>query len=64
MYIHAPCFWQEKFMAEMEIVVKKKSTIRVTVDEQWVSEKEMKDDLGWTPWLGRTFASCVMRLCV
>jgi hypothetical protein len=32
----------------LEIVIRKKNTHKVTVDEQWVSEKEMKDDLGWT----------------
>ena len=39
---------QEKFIATLEIVIRKKSSYKVTVDEQWVSEKEMKDDLGWT----------------
>lgn len=46
---HALCLFQDKFVSELEIVVKKRSSVSVTIDEQWASEKEMRDDLGWTP---------------
>jgi hypothetical protein len=36
----------------LEIVVRKKKMMTVWVDEQWLSEKEMKDELKWSPWLG------------
>ena len=40
---------QEAFITQLEIVVKKKNMQTIWVDEQWCSEKEMKDDLKWTP---------------
>ena len=49
---------QEKFVATLEIVVRKKSSHKVTVDEQWVSEKEMRDGLKWDK-----FPDC-MRICL
>ena len=39
---------QEKFIDQLELVVKKKNTQKVWVDEQWLTEKEMKDDLKWS----------------
>ena len=39
---------QDAFISQLEIVVKKKNAMTVLVDEQWCSEKEMKDDLGWS----------------
>ncbi|CAK9117801.1 unnamed protein product [Durusdinium trenchii] len=38
----------EGFIATLEIVVKKKSSMTLIIDEQWLSEKEMKDDFGWS----------------
>ena len=49
---------QEKFTAELEIIVINKKTIKVTVTEEWCSEKEMKDDHGWTAYL-ESNVSCV-----
>lgn len=42
---------QAIFVNRLEIIVKKKKTIAMRVEEQWVSEKEMKTDLGWSPTL-------------
>ncbi len=42
---------QDKFLAELEIVVKKRSTQRMVIEEEWLSEKEMKDDYGWSTYL-------------
>lgn len=39
---------QNAFLLQLEIVVKKKASVKVTRDWQWVSEKEMRDDLGWS----------------
>ena len=36
-------------MARLEIVVTKKASTKVTIDGGWYSEKEMRDDLKWTP---------------
>ena len=45
---------QDEFLARMEVVIKKKSSNKVTIDEVWVSEKEMKDDLKWSAHIGCT----------
>ena len=44
------CFWykKEQFICDLEIIVRKKSSMTVWQDEQWLSEKEMKEDMGWT----------------
>ena len=42
---------QEQFIAQLEVIVRKKM-LKVTVDEQWLSEKEMKEDLKWSPYFG------------
>lgn len=39
---------QEAFITQLEIVVTKKNTQKVWVDEQWVTEQEMKQELKWT----------------
>lgn len=44
--------FQDQFVAKLEIIVRKKKMLTVWIDEQWVSEKEMKDDLKWSPFFG------------
>lgn len=39
---------QDKFVSELEVIIRKKSSKKMTIEEQWVSEKEMKDDLKWS----------------
>ena len=39
---------QEKFINTLEVIVKKKSSQKITVDSQWLSEKEMRDELNWS----------------
>ena len=39
---------QEKFINTLEVIVKKKSSKKMTVDSEWVSEKEMRDELNWS----------------
>ena len=39
---------EEKFISQLEIIVKKKNTVEVKIEEQWMSEKEMKDELHWS----------------
>ena len=46
--VHIAVQHQEKFVATLEVIVKRKTTYTVTVDEQWLSEKEMKDELKWS----------------
>lgn len=40
---------KEKFILQLEIVVKQKNTVTVVVEEQWMSEKELRDELKWSP---------------
>ena len=54
---------QDKFVAELEIVVKKKSSIKITRDMQWMSEKEMKDDLGWSSCHGKRTHVKLLQCC-
>ena len=35
-------------MCEMEVVVKKRQSIVLTVDEGWYSEREMSEELKWS----------------
>lgn len=44
------CFWifQDKFVNQLTILVKKSQLVELTVDEGWFSETEMKQDLKWT----------------
>ena len=44
---------QAQFIASLEIVVKRRSSQKVTIDEEWLSEKEMKDDYGWSTCLSQ-----------
>ena len=39
---------EEAFISQLEIIVKKKNTVEVKIEEQWMSEKEMKDELHWS----------------
>ena len=41
--------FQDQFTSRLEVIISKKKTWKVTVDEEWVSEKEMKDELKWSP---------------
>ena len=47
-HVHEQGPTQAKVQCELEIAIRKKATILVQVDEQWMSEKEMKDDLSWS----------------
>lgn len=42
---------QEKFIQTLEVIVRRKSSMKMVVNEEWRSEKEMKDDLKWTAFL-------------
>ncbi|CAE7843377.1 unnamed protein product, partial [Symbiodinium microadriaticum] len=39
---------QEKFLARMHIVVTRKNSVDLIIEEAWYSKQEMVDDLGWT----------------
>ena len=41
-------FRQDQFIATVEVIIKKRSAITLTVDEEWMTEKEMKE-YGWSP---------------
>ncbi|CAL1127294.1 unnamed protein product [Cladocopium goreaui] len=41
-------FDKERFLNELHILVKKKQTFKLTVDQGWFSEQEMKDELSWS----------------
>ena len=43
--------FQDAFLNQLEIVVKKKKSIKLIIDEGWYSEKEMSDDLKWNAFL-------------
>lgn len=43
---------QDAFLAQMEVLIKKKASMKVTVNEEWLSEKEMRDDYNWSALLG------------
>ena len=47
-YIYTPVLMQDAFLSKLEIVITKKSTMKVTVDEEWLSEKEMREDYHWS----------------
>lgn len=44
---------QDQFVAQLEVIVRKKKMLKVTVDERWLSEKEMKEDFKWSPYFGQ-----------
>lgn len=46
--VQPPTRAQEKFISSLEIVVKRRSSQKVIVDEEWLTEKEMKEDYGWS----------------
>ena len=39
---------QAKFISSLEVVVKRRASQKVTIDEKWLTEKEMRDDYGWS----------------
>jgi len=39
---------EEAFISQLEVIVKKKNTVEVKIEEQWMSEKEMRDELHWS----------------
>ena len=43
---------QEEFKNRLEVIIRKRTSIKVTVDEQWVSESEMRTDLKWNQNIG------------
>ena len=45
------CPNQDVFIGQLEVSVNKRSAIKVTVDEEWATEREMKEDLGWSAFL-------------
>ena len=45
--INIPINIQEKFLSELEIIVKKTKKIEIKKDQGWYSELEMKNDLKW-----------------
>ena len=49
--LHGITSLQEKFILQLEIVVKQKNTVTVVVKEQCMSEKELRDELKWSPLL-------------
>lgn len=46
---------QEEFLTRLERVVSRKQSHTITLEEGWYSEKEMKDDLGWSPLRPETY---------
>ncbi|CAL1163425.1 unnamed protein product, partial [Cladocopium goreaui] len=38
----------EAFIQQLEVVVRKKNVKKVWVDEQWCTEKEMREELNWS----------------
>eukprot|EP00435_Cladocopium_sp_Y103_P057691 s983_g20.t1 len=38
----------DRFLAELHILVKKKQTFKLTIDQGWFSEHEMKEELNWS----------------
>ena len=42
---------QDKFVSELEIVVRKTSKNKIQVEEEWLSEKEMRDEYKWSTFL-------------
>lgn len=43
------CNWcKDKFISSLEIIVKKRSSHTTWVDQEWLTEKEMKEDLKWS----------------
>ena len=38
---------KEKFAERLELVISGRQKIKVTLEEGWYTEQEMKDDIGW-----------------
>lgn len=36
-------------MARLEVIIKKRSSAKIVVEEMWVTEKETREDLKWSP---------------
>ena len=50
--LQSPSFiYIRTYSSSDEVVVKQKNTITVTVEEQWMSEKELREELKWSPFL-------------
>lgn len=60
---HAQPDWQDDFINELEIIVRRKATIKITVDEVWASEKEMRDDLHWSPYFDSKYCCVLLSSC-
>ena len=45
------CLCQEKFIDMMENIITNKNSVRLTKDEGWYSEGEMKSELGWSSYI-------------
>lgn len=41
---------QEKFAERLELVISGRQKIKITLDEGWYSEQELKDEIGWKEW--------------
>ena len=53
-YIYIYKHWlldQDAFVARVEVIIHKKKTLKLRVEEQWLCEKDMKTDLKWSPFL-------------
>ena len=48
LYDYGHSCYQDVFINQVEIVVKKTTLIKVKVEDQWLTEKEMKTDFGWS----------------
>lgn len=54
---HCPITLQEAFCNEILIMVKKKKTVEMVIDEGWHSESELKE-LGWSQSYPQNFFTC------
>ena len=45
---------EDKFVAELEIIIRKTSKQKIQVEEEWLSEKEMRDEYKWSTCLTST----------
>ena len=43
---------QERFLARLEIIITKKHTLEVFIDEGWYSQEDMRETLRWSECLG------------
>lgn len=47
--IHMCNFSQDLFLTQLELVIKKKLKVKITRNEGWFSESELRMELKWTP---------------